>query len=458
MGDWLQMGIRQVKLHTIFIQYVLSICIAIIFNIFLCFGMFQLLINFGVILPADHTQTLIRESRGSIAEAPQITKEFIPYGCEYAVFNKNGDFISGSISKENAIQMLQQVKNESDIGGVKHYELIEGKNETCILQYYLVPQFTSQFLRTYLLNPQGSLIIVCAIMMILEIILLSIFFARRINKRLISLKNATQKIRERDLEFLVEYSGIKEIDDVILSLNNMKDELKNSLKEQWNLEQTRKEQIASLAHDIKTPLTIIKGNSELLIESELNNEEKEYAKFITKNAKQIEDYIRILIEISNTEKALSVQISNVDSHEFVANIQNQLNAIANVKKLKVDFLVEALPPKLNIDKNLLYRGIMNLVSNAVDYTPHGGKMLFEVQSSVDNISFKITDSGRGFSNEDMKSGTNQFYMGDNSRVSKVHYGMGLYITQNIINQHNGSLQIGNSKITGGGEVTIKIPI
>jgi K+-sensing histidine kinase KdpD len=81
-----------------------------------------------------------------------------------------------------------------------------------------------------------------------------------------------------------------------------------------------------------------------------------------------------------------------------------------------------------------------------------------VQDSINNkISFIITDSGKGFSSEDIESATKQFYMGDRNRASKVYYGTGLFIAEGIIKLHGGTLKIANLSFTGGGQVTIRIP-
>lgn len=451
------MGLKQTKLNVIFIEYLLSLFAGIVVLATSFVVLFYFLIFIGVVVPSNYTESLIRDSRQSIEEAPKITKEILPLGCEYAIYDKNGRYLSGSINQENATMVWKQVKIENNTGSLKHYALIEGKNEFCILQYYLLPQFKSSILRSKLPNPQYIWIISFAFTIIIEIILLSLLFGRKINKKLTLLKDVAIKIQEMDLDFNVKYSGVKEIDDVLSSLDNLKNELRNSLKEQWNIEQSKKEQISALAHDIKTPLTIIKGNSELLIDSN-NNEEKEYINFIAKSVKQIEDYIKTLIEISNTENSLTIQLSSVNSHEFVTSIYSQLKALANRKKITVDFLESDLPEKFNIDRLLLNRAIMNVISNAIEHCPDAGKIVFEVQIENINVSFKISDSGKGFSNKDIKFATKQFYMGDHSRALNAHYGMGLYITQNIINQHNGSLNITNSKSSGGGEVTIWVPI
>ena len=109
------------------------------------------------------------------------------------------------------------------------------------------------------------------------------------------------------------------------------------------------------------------------------------------------------------------------------------------------------------DKLLLERAIMNVIGNALDYSPPKGTVYVEVQKPDDFLQISIVDEGTGFTNEDLRHAREQFFMGDHSRSSNMHFGMGLYITNSIVKQHNGELTLKNSDKTGGAEVTIKIP-
>ena len=110
------------------------------------------------------------------------------------------------------------------------------------------------------------------------------------------------------------------------------------------------------------------------------------------------------------------------------------------------------------DKEQLLRAILNIASNAVDYTPDNGNILFDVYEDIQYFNIAISDTGTGFSPESLKRAKEQFYMGDNSRTSGTHYGMGLYITNTIIKQHNGQLLLDNSVETHGAKVIIQIPL
>jgi len=455
------MDIRKGKttLKAVFIKYLLALCIvfAIILSIFA--GIVYLCFKGNILLPANYSELLAHQAKHIIETAPTITDDIIPFGCSYAVFDKKYNLIKTNLNGENLTEIKSYAKsNYTNNGNIKNYFAIQRGDGVCVLQYYLTMSYQSEFLQKHLPNVQTMLIVILIFLFIIAVFMTSVFYAKVLNKRLEVLNKVTKKIKDKDLDFDVTYSGIKEFDDVIVSLSEMKTELKVSLRQQWNLEQAKREQISALTHDIKTPLTIIKGNAELLSDSDLNMEQQQYTNFISKNINQIEQYIKILMEISNTSRILDIQLQKTNSKVFIESIKDQLEAFANIKELEIIFMKNELPLEINIDKDLLYRGIMNVISNAIDYSPHKGKIYFEVKSFNNIISFIIADSAKGFSREDIKLASTQFYMSDNSRISKTHYGMGLYITETIVKMHNGALNFTNSSITGGAQVVIKIPI
>lgn len=98
-----------------------------------------------------------------------------------------------------------------------------------------------------------------------------------------------------------------------------------------------------------------------------------------------------------------------------------------------------------------------MLSNAVEHTPQGGNVIFEIWGHNNELSFLVTDTGKGFSDEALKHATEQFFMDDDSRNSKSHYGIGLYVAASIAKKHNGKIILENSAASGGAKVTIQIP-
>lgn len=453
------MGVKRIRLRTVFIQYLLSLGACTLLLAFLCLGVFTLLMQYGMIVPANHTEQSIAKSWDVLQRAPQITEEMIPWGAEYAVLDQQKNYISGNIPKERALDILQKNQSSCNLMGTNCSDVIEREHEVIVLQYAIVPQFTSNFLHNTLPNPQLTLLLFFVVLMLLEVILISGFFARRLSQKMASLQEAAHHIEAKNLDFTVVYSGVSEIDEVLSSLEQLREELKKSLEQQWNLEQMKKEQISALAHDIKTPLTIIQGNADLLIDSDLAENQQEYIGYISKNADQIEQYMATLIEISNTRKQISPRSKWVATDAFIQQIRMQLDALVVPKRLQIEFHQDNnLPPEVLIDDELLHRAMMNVLANAVEYSPYESVIYLQVEAKQDRWSITVTDSGSGFTSEGLQSAVKQFYRGDSSRTSKSHYGLGLYIADTIVRQHQGSLHISNSTLTGGGQVRIDVPV
>ena len=145
------------------------------------------------------------------------------------------------------------------------------------------------------------------------------------------------------------------------------------------------------------------------------------------------------------------------SQQYIKQLLEQIDALCQTKKIGLQVQIEHLPAVLSVDKLLLERAIMNVVNNALDYSPQDSSILILMTGDKGSLQISVTDAGPGFSQEDLLHAEEQFYMADRSRSSNLHFGMGLFITKSIVQQHDGQFILSNSEKTGGAEVTISIP-
>ena len=237
----------------------------------------------------------------------------------------------------------------------------------------------------------------------------------------------------------------------------MKESLKASLEQQWKAEQTQKEQIAALAHDLKTPLTVIQGNADLICETELDKEQRLYAEYISSSSEQMQLYIRTLIDISRAATGYQLYMEDIDLPAYIKQLQEQIDALCQTKKIGLQVQIEHLPAVLSVDKLLLERAIMNVVNNALDYSPQDSSILISMTGSKGSLQISVTDAGPGFSQEDLLHAEEQFYMADRSRSSNLHFGMGPVYYKIHCPTAWWSAYLSNSEKTGGAQVTISIP-
>ncbi|WP_255504987.1 sensor histidine kinase [Lysinibacillus sphaericus] len=412
----------------------------------------------NIVLPANYAESQITLSKDRIASSSSVTADIIPDLVDYAVFSKDGQFLTGNLSEKEAFKAWDVMKKRETRNSPQFYSFIERENEICILRYYLVPQYRSEILRKYLPNPQLLEFLVFIIGIGAYATVLAIHFGRSLKKKMFGLQEAIEKIQNQNLDFTINHSGIREIDEISVSLEQMKEALNSSLKQQWESEQARREQISALAHDLKTPLTIIRGNAELLQDTAQDDIQREYNDYILKNTMEIEKFTKELIDLSKMERNVTREKTNVKTDAFMTEVEQQMRALSLEKRLQVDIQKEILPARIFIDEEQFYRAILNVIANAVEHTPEYGKVTLTVQVATDVIRFIVTDSGCGFSPRDLNEATKQFYRGDPSRNAGDHHGMGLYIAQSIVQRHAGTLLIDNDLLAGGGRVTITIPI
>ncbi|CAG7839436.1 Adaptive-response sensory-kinase SasA [Clostridium haemolyticum] len=445
------------SISKIFAIYVVLFCTVTIIVAIISLRLCIIGLNKGFILPANYYERKIENRRSEIAKAKDV-KKLIPEECNYAVYDLNGKILKTNVSQDKALDMWDVLKNNEMSNGRYFYKIIQRNNGICVVEYNFNVSFANPTLRKYIKNIEVASLIVLFILFVIQIIIFSKYFKKRLQKEMKILKDTTENIQMENLEFKVKYSNILEINDIINALDKMKTKLSESLTKQWNMEETRKEQIGALAHDIKTPLTIIRGNSELLGELDLNVEQTKFNDGNLNEIKNMEYYIKCLIEITRAEKEAVVQKRQINLIDFIDDIIKSASFIGKNKNLIFESQIKNIPEFIFVDEIALKRVINNIISNSVDYCMQNGEILLTVDSNYKSIQFIVEDSGKGFTKEEISFATEQFFQGDKSRNSKNHYGMGLYISKNLIEKHNGNIILQNSKTLGGAKVILEVPI
>ena len=412
----------------------------------------------GLTTYGDYSEIRANELAPILAATPDLSDVQIPMGIEYALLDKNYQLIETTLDENELEQAMRYATTgASDQNLQKRYLLVTRENEYIVLQYYIGAQYTNEWMNEHLPSPDILLIVLIAAGGIFVCLLLTTRFAKKLRLQLVPLFEATSEVAKQNLDFEVGHSNIKEFEDVLISFSHMKESLKASLEQQWKAEQMQKEQIAALAHDLKTPLTVIQGNADLISETELDEEQRLYAEYISNSSEQMQLYIRTLIDISRAATGYQLRMENVDLPAYVEQLRGQIDALCQTKKIGLQMEIEHLPALLSADKLLLERAIMNVVNNALDYSPQDSYISISITGNKGCLQISVTDAGPGFSQEDLLHAEEQFYMADHSRSSNLHFGMGLFITKSIVRQHGGQLILNNSKKTGGAQVTISIP-
>jgi len=277
-------------------------------------------------------------------------------------------------------------------------KLIDKINTTFVLKgrfAYIVPigngtKIEGAVILLYKLgNPYKNIRIIIAVIAMLSPFLYFIIFTRlfstslvkKINFPLQLLIEASQKIKEKDLDFEVNYQSDNELGKLCTAFSEMKDELKKSLFSQWKAEQERIELIEALAHDLKTPLSVIMAYSEALTEADLTDDEKlkTYLNVINGNAKKSSNLVMQMQYTSDLENANTNSVlRNVNLTEFLEKKISQYRFQAKQKEIDIVLNINSDLGYVMSDTDRLERILDNIFSNSLQYTPHKGSIKFFV--------------------------------------------------------------------------------
>ena len=463
MGDWIQMGIKKrehsTSLRRIFLQFIfmtgVSVCVIIILYAFLM----GVALYHGLLLPADTYSDMVEEYAKEIEAGTAIHGADIPPEIKYAAYDKAGkvketSFSAKELKKVDALRMQEETEVMSSYFLQRQYRLVKGKQETWIFEYYITAEFASPFLRSHFAHVEWTLFGVGVLLVLCDILCISMLYAKRLKKKVACMKETAEQIKNKNLEFDVRYTGINEFDDVMTSLLDLKDSLSESLNEQWSMREEKKRQMGALAHDIKTPLTVIRGNAELLAETELNQEQGDYLIFIQNNIGKMQQYVKKLIEMSRgSQNEASMQ--EICFSDFLMRVKEEAAPVVRLKEMTCEVISEVQKEDtlwLEVDMGL--RAVMNLVDNAVQYSDAGTAIEITGWVKGEFAFISVTDEGTGFAPEALKYGTREFYRSNPTRNASWHLGMGLFIAEKMAQFHGGELLLANTQ--KGAKVILKI--
>ncbi|HEY5556035.1 HAMP domain-containing sensor histidine kinase [Acetobacterium sp.] len=414
--------------------------------------------NTEAIQPANYAESAISENRESLGSTQKVTPEMIPDVSEFGVYTLDGNYEYGSFSRETVKSIWEKYQHgESSLTGSRFLYVIPRDNSVLLISYPLSMQFNDPGLRQLFPDIEMFWLLSFVLEMILLIVILSWNFGSYLGQKISVLQSVSKNIENHNLDFDFGSSDITEINQVLDSLYHMRDGLKASLVSQWKTEKTKQDQISALAHDIKTPLTIVKGNAELLGETDLDHEQSIYQKYMLENAVQMEEYINKLVELSKLDEPQELNFEKVRVKDLIDAIHEQTKGLMVQKNIGLVWQEEDLTNAfIQADGEKLHRGIMNVIGNGVEFTPNQGTLTVMVSKKLKALVLTILDSGDGFSAQALDHGKEQFFKSDTSRTNHKHHGMGLYIADSIIKQHGGQCVLGNGE--HGGSVSVTLPL
>lgn len=461
---------KKKTLAGIFAGYILKFTMLTVFWGFFCFIlMFGLILTSGfVFLPANYAELMLEKNKEEIKNAETVEEELIPSGSQFGVYDQKGRFLYGSFDqKEQKTAWQKYQKDNSYAQGKGYYRFFQRKNrEVCIVKYYIEVRYAKESWNEILppaeqLSGWGTAGLF-AVLVLLSGFFLSRRFAGRMKKELAGLGKVTEKIASNDLDFEIQSSGIREIEAVMISLEKMRDALKKSLKEQWDGEHARNRQLSDLAHDIKTPLTVVRGNAELLAEGELCPEELSCVQEILENACDIDRYLDSMRQVLKGENEKKEQ-KRLPCCKLAEELKEAARQMGTARRIPVclesENTVREYEGTIFCCSTELLRAWKNIVSNGLEHTEAEKGIRIEICETDGEDSYlvaSVRDYGTGFSKEALLHGAEAFFSGDESRHDRNHQGLGLSIAEKFIKEQGGFLKYQNAEGGSGARVSLWI--
>ena len=226
------------------------------------------------------------------------------------------------------------------------------------------------------------------------------------------------------------------------------------------LDNMQKEFVADVSHELKTPITSIMGYADTLLETEYDKEmQTKFLEVISSEAKRMARLVTDLLVLSRYDnKKITKEETEFDLGELTKKCIERLQFEIEKKHHHVECFVTANVPPVKADKYGIERVILNIISNAIKYTPENGVIKAYVGFVYNDAYIKVIDNGIGIPEKDLNRIFERFYRVDKARTREMGgTGLGLSIAKEILNQNNGSIDI-KSESGKGTEVVIRIPV
>jgi len=231
----------------------------------------------------------------------------------------------------------------------------------------------------------------------------------------------------------------------------------HDITELKKLEQIRKDFVANVSHELKTPITSIKGFSETLLDGAMDNREAlvEFLQIILKESDRLQSLIQDLLDLTKLEQHnFSLVKEPINILDILEEVSKLLANKADAKNLILDFQRPSEEVWIEGDRARLIQVFMNLISNAISYTPSGGKVSVSVENKERDVLVFVADTGIGIERSEIPRIFERFYRVDKARSrNSGGTGLGLAIVKHLVELHKGLIKV-DSEVGEGTTFTI----
>ena len=286
-------------------------------------------------------------------------------------------------------------------------------------------------------------VFVIILILILTALGLCTWTYRGVMTPLTQLKEATKNIKEGNLDFTIEKTGVDEIGDLCDDFEEMRKRLKESAEEKVAFDKENKELISNISHDLKTPITAVKGYVEGIMDGVADTPEKmdKYIKTIYNKAIDMDRLINELTTYSGIDNnRIPYNFHRINVADYFGDCVEEVGLDLEQRGIKLNYSNLVSPDTVVIaDPEQMKKVINNIISNSVKYMDKpDGHIDIRILDEVDSIRVEIEDNGKGIAQKDLQKIFERFYRTDASRNSaQGGSGIGLSIVKKIVEDHGG---------------------
>ena len=451
-------------------------------------GIYMVWINLGArgdFFWANYGEQHLEKVGRSIGRTTTVEESLIPAAYWYRTYDSQGHPVGGDMKGGMASEADQLAADHREHRASKPSEEREKKTgrplatrakqdatyavyatangRPCVLAYRVQPQWASRQARDRYPNPQNLLLASYGMALLLTLLSVGLRAAHVISSKLKVFNQVADDIGRQDLDASLPRSNVLEINRVLGSFDRMRATLKESLEKTWTAQESQRRQVAALAHDLKTPLTIMRGNADLLGETGLSQEQQSYLDSIEDAICEMADYAQAISQGSVDTASERSGVTTVALRDMV---DNQAQGYLNTRGLRLerDDRLGSDAGQVSGNAADLARAIMNIVANAADYSPGQGLVtltwrLEDGQGGGRDLVVTVRDQGPGFSSQALAHATEWLYQADSSRHgSGGHHGIGLAAARSTVESAGGRLTLANAASGHGAVVTVSLPV
>ncbi len=454
MGRGLPMEKRKLtSLRTVLLRYLLLCGGGCALILVLWWVIFMQLINIGFLLPAVASAQACADARETVASMTADTFDSLQISdlCRWAVV-QNDTVLQTNMDDRHLKIALNAFHGGSGNPGYQ-YDVKMADGSFCLLQYDYATPYADPALRDTLPDFQTCYILLLAVLILVWLGWQTHCTVRVFAAETARLHRAVDAIAAQQPERIdADGAHLREFSATLQAMQTMGRELTDSLQSQWRMEQQRAEQIAALTHDLKTPLSIIQGNADLLAEDALSADQQTQVEAILRGTDRAQQYLAAL----RTACAPSAAGETFSSHILVSTLAETARALC--APAGVQFVLdEQWQGTLCAAQCDLLRAAENLLDNAVRYTPRGGTVTLLVTKEKQDFVLRVTDTGPGFTPEALAKAGEMLYT-DAARSDAAHQGLGLYFARKVAQSHGGVLVLSNLPAAHGACAELRLPI